>query len=178
MAKTKQQKQSIMNELEEALSTMKGAALASFSKLPVVQDWDLRKKLRAQNISYRVVKKSLFARVLKQMDLPSLHLDDAKGTIGLLVSSEDEILPAKALAEFAKGRETVSVLAGFMNVGGSYEALDAARVKSLASLPGKLELMAALVRTVRNPMSRLHGTLSNPLRGLVNVLNGIAKAKS
>lgn len=178
MAKTKQQKQSMMNELEKALSSMKGAVLASFNKLPVSQDWDLRKKLRGQGISYRVVKKSLFARVLKQLNLPSVNLDNANGNIGLLISSQDEVMPAKSLAEFAKGKETVSMLAGFMNVGGSYEALDAAKVKTLASLPGKQELLGTLVRTIKNPVSRLHGTLSNPLRGLVNVLNGIAKSKS
>lgn len=167
-----------MDELESTLSGMKGGVLASFNKLPVAQDWDLRKKLRSQDISFRVVKKTLLSRISKQLSITQVDLESARGNIGLLVSKTDEILPAKSLAEFAKGKETVVVLGGFMKVGNAFDVLDAAKVKMLAALPGKQELLGTLVRTIKNPMNRLHGTLSNPLRGLVNVLNGIAKAKS
>ena len=167
-----------MDELGNALSTMKGGVLASFNKLPVADDWVLRKKLRTQNISYRVVKKTLLKRVAKQLNFPEVNVDGARGNIGFLISDSDEVLPAKSLAEFSKGKETVAVLGGYMKVGNIFDVLDAAKVKALASLPGKQELLGNLVRTIKNPVSRLHGTLSNPLRGLVNVLNGIAKAKS
>jgi large subunit ribosomal protein L10 len=55
--------------------------------------------------------------------------------------------------------------------------VDAAVVKSLASLPGKDELLGRLVGSINAPVSGFVNALAANLRNLVGVLNNIREAK-
>ena len=53
------EKQAIVADLKERLTTAKGAVLTSYKGLTVAQDTELRRALREAGVSYHVVKKSI-----------------------------------------------------------------------------------------------------------------------
>jgi len=56
--------------------------------------------------------------------------------------------------------------------------VDKEKIKALAALPSKLELLGKVVATVKAPISGLVNVLAGNLRGLVIVLSGIKDKKS
>jgi large subunit ribosomal protein L10 len=85
----------------------------------------------------------------------------------------DEVAPAKILVDFAKGKE-MKIYGGLLE--GKF--ITAAKVKELAGLPSKLELIALTVRTIQAPISGFVNVLAGNLRGLVNVLKAVKESKS
>ena len=95
------QKQAVVAELKEKLTTAKGAVFTSYKGLTVAQDTELRRALRAAGVSYHVVKNTMTRIAAKEAGLDEIcgHLE---GTTALAVSTEDAVAPAKTICEFIK----------------------------------------------------------------------------
>ncbi len=180
MAKTRTQKQSVIAELKRLLTSAKGMALMTFSKIAVKADWELRRAAKQQGVEYRVAKKTLLDRAAKEMGVRIDALGLSRGTVGFAVSMHDEVAPAKLFREFMKRQKeaVVAFLGGAVRAESSLELLTAAQVQTLASMPGKQEQLRMLVRTVQNPLSRFVGAISYPMRSLVQVMSAIQKTKT
>lgn len=162
MPKTKGQKANILKNLEDKIARMKAAVMFNFSGIKVKDINKLRDNCREAGLDYLVVKKTLFNKVLSEKGL----IDDANrnfdGEIAALFSYEDEVAPARVLAAFAKENEKIKFSSGFFQ--GSL--VDAAKVIELSKIPSRQELLAKVV-----------GCLSNPLSGLVRVLQAVKESK-
>ncbi len=173
MAKTRQQKEDSVQQLVDRLGRMKSVVFTSFSGLTVADATMLRKSLRDSQIDYVVTKKSLLRRGLKDLQLDPAIADSFAGAAALAFGYEDEVMPAKLLAKFAKSNEAVSLLGGIVN--GTY--LDQKQIVALAALPGKEEMIAKTVWTIKAPLTGFVNVLAGNLRGLVTVLQAIRDAK-
>jgi large subunit ribosomal protein L10 len=171
MAKTRAVKEKAVGRLIDQLKTGKGIVLADFTGLLVKELQQLRAELRRAGIYYEVVKKTLLKRSLTEAGLKDVPVDEINGSISLAVSQDDEVLPAKTLVDFSKKFEKLKVLGGVMQA----QYIDEAKVKSLAQLPSKEELLAQVVGTIRAPLSGLVNVLQGNLRGLVQVLKARAE---
>jgi len=85
----------------------------------------------------------------------------------------DEVSAARIVNNFSKTHEILQVFGGVLE--GKF--ISVAMVKSLANLPSKQELLAKLVGSINAPVSGFVNVLAGNLRGLVGVLNNIAKSK-
>ena len=65
MAVTKAKKFEQVEELGKELKSVSSVIVATYSKLTVAQDYELRKTLRASGAKYTVVKNTLAARAAK-----------------------------------------------------------------------------------------------------------------
>ena len=171
MAKTRTSKESAVGRVTDKLKSGKAVVFADFTGLLVKEMRELRAELRKAGVYYEVVKKTILKRGLKEAGLGSAEVDKLQGSISLAVSNEDEVAPAKTLVSFAKTHDKLRVLGGMMEK----IFVDEGRVKSLASLPGKQELLGQLVGSLASPLTGFVQVLQGNLRGLVQVLRAAAE---
>lgn len=138
---------------------------ADFSGLKVKDLSVLRKKMKEQNCEFKVAKKTLISLILKEkkIDLDSKKL---QGEIALNFGYKDEILPFKILYDFSKKNEHLKILGGFIG----QEFYEKERALELAQLPAEEELLAKLVGSISSPLSGLINVLQGNLKGLVYIL--------
>ncbi len=174
MAKTRTVKETSVARVTEKLKQGKGIVFADFTGLLVKEMQELRAELRKAGIYFEVVKKTLLKRGLADAGLSDISLDNITGSISVAVSEDDEIVSAKTLVDFAKKHDKLQVLGGVMES----KFIDDGKVKSLAQLPSKPELLGKLVGSINAPLSGLVGVLQGNLRGLVQVLRAASQKQS
>jgi large subunit ribosomal protein L10 len=96
-----------------------------------------------------------------------------EGQIAISISQADEVAPAKIIAKFANGKETLKIMGGILGT----KSMSVAEVNALSVLPSKEELLAKLVGTINAPVSGFVNVLAGNLRGLVQVLKSVADSK-
>jgi len=173
MAKTKEQKSQMINDLGQGLKSAKSVVFANFQGLKVKESEELRKKCREQNITLVASKKSLLRKALEATGI-TLNTDGYNGGVAAVFGQADEVAPAQLVAEFAKKHELVTIFGGILE--GSL--IDGAKVQELAKLPSKQQLLGQLVGTLNAPVSGLVNILAGNLRNLVGVLNNIKESKA
>lgn len=174
MPKSKQQKQATVQSLVAGLKSAKGVVFANFQGLTVAQSEELRGACRKEGITVLATKKTLLKRALEEHGLGDVDAGGFAGGVAAFMGASDEVAPAKVVAAFAKTHEVVKFFGGILE--GKF--IDAAMVKSLSALPGKIELLGRLVGSINAPVSGFVNALAGNLRNLVNVLNNIQKAKA
>jgi len=171
MPKTREQKATEIQILEQMLDG-KAVVLTQYSGLSVREIDELRAAVREIGGSYRVVKTSLLGKVLKErgIDVPAELLTIQ---LGVVSSMQDEVEPNRVAVEFAKSHEALGVLGAVIE--GAF--VGQAFVKKLAALPGREELYAQAVGSIKAPITGFVNVLGGNLRGLVSVLHQYAAAK-
>jgi large subunit ribosomal protein L10 len=174
MAISRDKKQSLVSELSEILGAAKMTAFAAYEGLTVADLQELRRAARAQGVSIKVVKNRLVRVALEQSEaLKAVDTSPLKGQLLYAVSSEDEVAPAQALANFAKTHEALLLKGGISAEG---KLLDEAEVKALATLPSKNELIAQVLATLSSPLDGVMNGLSGNLHALLDGVEAKATA--
>ena len=168
MAITKDKKNKLVADLTELLSGAKTTVYAKYQGLTVAEIQELRKAAREAGVKIKVVKNRLVRVAMGQI---AVYKDtDTTGLTGQLlyaVSTDDEVAPAKVLAEFAKTHNALSLAGGFNDMG---NALSEEDVKSLAAMPTKNELIAQVVAQLLSPVT---DSISGLAGGLPGILSGL-----
>ncbi len=174
MAKTKQQKEKEVKDLSEKLAQAKSVIFASYNNLTVSQTEDLRKNLRQDGAELKMAKKNLLKIALKQNKFDETIVDNFTGAVTVAFGYQDEIAPVKVLVKFGKTNEAMQIFGGMLE----HSFIDSNRVKDLATLPSKEELLAKLVGSINAPVYGLVNVLAGNLRSLVYALNAIKNSKN
>src|SRR5687768_12377541 len=135
MALTKQEKDDVVAKVADLLSSSRMTVVAKYQGTTVKAIQQLRRDARGNGTKVQVVKNRLVIKALQQND--ALKGIDTSAITGMLLyafNSEDEVAPAKALADFAKANPTIEFV-GAITPEGVFASAD--EVKALAALPGK-----------------------------------------
>ena len=159
----KQQVQEMAAKLTEAGSIV----LADYRGLTVEEDTELRSKMRAEGIEYKVVKNNIIKHAIQGTDLESLR-DFLVGPTSIAISN-DEVAPAKVMFKFAKDLDAFELKAGAVDG----EVIDLAGIEQLAKLPSKEQLIAKMLGSMNSPITGLVTVLSANIKGLAVALNAI-----
>jgi len=159
-------KAKIIDNLWEIFTNVKEGILTDYRGLTAAEITELRRKLDAGGIHYRVVKNSL-----AQFAAKKANRDDVAGLFEgpvAIAFSEGEITePAKVLVDYIRAAKSVmSIKGGFLESG----LLTAADIETLAKLPSREVLLARTVGAMRSPITKLVICLSSPIRGIMGVL--------
>ncbi|MCF7907223.1 50S ribosomal protein L10 [Patescibacteria group bacterium] len=171
MAKTRKQKEEIVNQLEKDLKGIKSLVFVDYSGLKVGQVDELKKNLKENSCQYFVAKKTLLNLVFQKIGLGHIDLSKIQGGLGLAYSLEDEVAPIRVAFKFAKENDEVKINGGIMGD----EFLASEKAKILSTLPSREELIAKLLSTIKAPINNLAYVLKGNLRGLVYILSSINK---
>ncbi len=172
MPKIRQEKEQLVLTLTDALRGMTAAVFADFRGLKVKDITALRRECRQAGLHYTVVKKTILKLAAKQAGL-EFEPRAIEGSFATVLSTTDEVAPAKILAAFAKKHEALKILGGLLE----RRLIDSAAVINLSSLPSREELLAKLIGSVRSPVAGLVQVLAGNLRGLVQTLQAIGELR-
>lgn len=173
MPKTKDEKKQIVAELAEKLGRMKAAVFANYEGLTVPETEELRRSLKDEGAEYVVAKKTLLKIAMKKAG-KEIDPKTIEGNFATVFGYEDEVAPARVLAEFAKKHEALAIIAGILED----KFVPQEQVLALSRLPSKDELLAKVVGTINAPISGFVNALAGNLRNLVYALNAIKESKS
>jgi large subunit ribosomal protein L10 len=177
MAITRTEKEAQIEALKKELEQAKMVVVTHYRGLSVAEIAELRKSLKQEDGSYRVMKNTLIQRAFGQLDTfkdKEKSIDLFTGPTALAYTRTDEITAAQVVAKFSKKHEAVKIVGGLSSDGTIYNA---AEMLQLASLPSKQQLLGQVVGTIAAPLNGFASVLQGNLRGLVYALNGIAQAK-
>jgi large subunit ribosomal protein L10 len=165
------EKEQIIAEFKERVEANRIAIATRFIGINAEQATTLRSKLRENGVLFKVYKNTLAARALDEMGLGDA-VQYMEGPTAWAFC-EDPVAPAKVLKDYAKDNELV-VMNGAVLAG---EVLSPERLKALADLPSRDELIAKTVGTMAAPLRNFVSVMAAPTRNFVNVIEQIRKQK-
>jgi len=166
MALTKARKNEIIDEISELLDSSKMTVVAEYKGTPVKALQQLRRKARDNGTKLKVIKNRLVIRAIQSNnELKDINTEILNGMLLYAFNAEDEVLPAKILAEFAKEHPSIEFKGAFSSDG---KLLEADEVKSLASLPGKEAIISQLISMLSSPLNDIANGLSGNLHGILD----------
>lgn len=168
-----ERKKEIAEELHEKFQEAEIVILTDYKGLDVTAMNELRKKLRAENIDYRVVKNTLLARASEGTPA-ALIRDRFKGPSAIALSMEDPVAPAKVLSDFAKDNKKLEIRVAVMK---GDKLLELDDIKALSTLPSSEVLLAQVLSVMNAVPTGLVRALSDVPRRLLNVLNAVREQK-
>src|SRR5499427_7482974 len=143
---TRAEKEQLVSELKTKLESATALYYTDFTGLNVKRMTDLRRRLRKANVEYVVIKNTLALRAVNESGLVGERL---KGPTGL-VMAKDPVAAAKVLTDFAKENDSRPAVKGGLFEG---RALDATKIKQLASMPSRERMLAELGASMQAPIA-------------------------
>jgi len=149
-----EQKQAVVSEVSAEVAKAQAIVLAEYRSLKVGEMTDLRRKARSSGVYLRVLKNTLARRAVA--DTPFAGLSEKMvGPLAYGISS-DPVAVAKVLHEFARGNDKLVIRAGAM----PNMVMSSKEVGDLARMPGRNELLATLMATMKAPVAKFVRTLN------------------
>jgi large subunit ribosomal protein L10 len=173
MAVSRAKKTEQVEKLGIELQKVSSMIVATYSKLTVAQDYELRKALRGSGAKYRVVKNTLAERAAKGTKVEPV-LKDLSGVTSIAYTSGDPVALAKALAKYAKDNPEFTFKAGVVEG----RVISIKEIQALATMPSKEEIYSKLLFLLNAPAQRLVTAVNAVGRNLAVVVGqGVEKKK-
>ena len=165
MAKTRQQKESIIDRVRDEAGAAASSVFVHFTGIKVADEQKLRAKLKQEGISYFVAKKSLIGKALGDAGITgTLPAMEGEVAIAYNDAAGDPTATARGIAAIGKevGVEKFSIQ------GGVFEGrfLDKAEMNEIANIPPMQVLRGMFVNVI-----------NSPIQGFVVALNAIAEKR-
>lgn len=170
----KEKKTEVVAEVAETVSRSTAMYFTDFSGLTVEQATELRRELRKSGIEYRVVKNTLIKKALEQVTGYDKVYDKLVGPTGIAFAFEDAVVPAKVIDKFVQKHQKLSLKAAVLEK----QVYDGSKLKDLAKLPSKTEVMASILGSIQSPLAAVPTVLNAVMRDLVSVIGEIEKKKA
>lgn len=162
------QKATAVDELHKTFKETESIVVTQYTGLTVGQVTELRVKMRAEGVSYKVSKNRLALRALKGTRFEGIG-PMLKGPVGL-ATSKDPVAAAKIAANFAKNNEKLVIIGGALGD----KLLDKSAVEALSKLPSLDELRSKLLALFQTPATRIAMIAQAPASQLARVIQAYA----
>jgi large subunit ribosomal protein L10 len=173
MAVTKAKKNEQVEKLSKDLKNVSNVIVATYTKMTVPQDYELRKVLRGAGAKYQVVKNTLAERAAKGTKVEGA-LKDLSGVTSIAYTTGDPVAMAKALTKYAKDTPAFTFKIGVVEG----RVVTIKEIEALATLPSKEELYSKLLFLISAPAQRLVTAMNAVGRNLAVVVDqGVQQKK-
>jgi len=159
MAKTREQKKKIIEELREKIKKAKTILFLDFSGVKSPELFELRKKIKKLKRDLKIAKKTLTQIAFKKENF-DFDVRKLEGQLALAFGEKEDISLIKAIFEFSQKVKNLKILGGFFE----REFLNKEKIEEISKLPTREELIGKFV-----------GLLSAPISNFVFVLSSIPK---
>jgi len=152
-------KVAIVQEIKDKLSRASSIVLVNARGLTVEQDTTLRRKMREENIDYKVYKNTMIRFAVEGTDFAEItpHLE---GPTTLAISYEDATAAARVVSDHLKAMPVLEFKAGIIE----NTLYDAKGVAAIANIPSREVLLG-----------RLLGSFKSPIASFARVINAIGE---
>jgi large subunit ribosomal protein L10 len=164
----RQEKAELIETLQTTLNASSTVVVTHQVGMTVAESSDLRAKMREAGAGFKVTKNRIAKLALKGTayeDLESMFTGPT--AIG---TSADPVAAAKALVDFAKDNDKLTIVGGSMDG----KTLDKAGVEALAKMPSLDELRGRLVGLVQAPAAKLARVAQAPAGKVARVIQARA----
>jgi large subunit ribosomal protein L10 len=165
-------KQETVAELREALAGSRTLIVSEYRGLTVKEIAEIRRALRKQDVTYRVVKNRLM-RIAAQDSVGEALSPLLSGPTAIAFGN-DESATAKAVLDATRAYRLVTITGAVLG----NRAIDADAVRTLASLPSREVLLGRLAGGMQAPLGTLAGLLTANIRNLGYALAQVRDQKS
>ena len=172
MAVSRAKKKEQVEKLTKDLTNVSSMVVATYTKMTVAQDFELRKALRGAGAKYQVVKNTLAEKAAQGTKVAGA-LKDLAGVTSIAYTSGDPVAMAKALTKYAKDTPEFTFKVGVVEG----RVISIKDIEALASLPSKEELMSKLLFLINAPAQRLATAINAVPRNLAVVINQAVQEK-
>ena len=143
------EKTDLVNNLHDTFDNAASVVIVHCIGLTVEESTNLRTKMRNQNCNFKVTKNRIARIALK--DTKYQHMDSMFKGPTAIGSSNDPVMAAKILVDYAKENEKLVIIGG----GLEDKALSKIDVEELAKLPSLNDLRGKLVGLLQAPASKI-----------------------
>jgi large subunit ribosomal protein L10 len=173
MAVTKARKTEQVEKLSKELKNVSNVVVATYTKMTVPQDYELRKVLRGAGAKYQVVKNTLAEKAAKGTKVEGA-LKDLAGVTSIAYTTGDPVAMAKALTKYAKDMPEFTFKVGVVEG----RVVTIKEIEALATMPSKEELYSKLLFLISSPAQRLVTVMNAVGRNLAVVVDqGVQQKK-
>ena len=162
-------KRETIEELRAQLDASRTMITSEYRGLKVKEISEIRRALRKQSVSYRVVKNRLM-RIAAQENAAAAALSPLLVGPTAIAFGTDESATAKAVLDAVRPYAKIVKITG--GVLGS-TAIDAEGVTRLATLPSREVLLAEALGAITAPLSTTAGLFDAPLRDVVGLVQAL-----
>jgi large subunit ribosomal protein L10 len=166
------EKQKIVEDLRAKISRARVMVVSDYLGFTVKEITDLRRKLRAEDSEFKIVKNTLISRAVSEGGYEELK-EYLKGSTALLLGYRDAISPLKVLIRHLKEVEKGGIRGGWVE-GRFFRAEE---LQEISKLPAREALLSRMIGGFQAPIYGLVNVLSGPMRKLVYVLSAIKEKK-
>jgi large subunit ribosomal protein L10 len=166
MPVTKAKKTQQVEKLTRDLKNVSNVVVATYTKMTVSQDYELRKALRGAGAKYQVVKNTLAERAAKGTKVEGA-LKDLAGVTSIAYTTGDPVAMAKALTKYAKDMPEFTFKVGVVEG----RVVTIKEIEALATMPSKEELYSKLLFLISAPAQRLVTVMNAVGRNLAVVVD-------
>jgi large subunit ribosomal protein L10 len=160
-------KQAAVADLREQLAASRTLIVSEYRGLTVREIGEIRRSLRKQDVTYRVVKNRLMK--IAASDSVGAALDPFLTGPTAIAFGTDEGATAKAVMDTMRPYKQVKITGAVLGD----RAVDAAGVTRLASLPSRDTLLAQLAGAFAAPLATTAGLFDAPLRDIVGLISAL-----
>lgn len=159
--------------LKEELSSSTTLIVSEYRGLKVSEIAEIRRSLRKQDVSYRVVKNRLMRIAANESGNDALS-PFLEGPSAIAFGSGDEATIAKAVLDATRPYKIVKVKGGVL----SGRAIDASGVTRLATLPSREVLLSQIAGAIVAPLATMVGLFDAPLRDVAGGIGALVEQRS
>ena len=154
-----------VESLKAELAKANTIFVVNFQKIPVAEDWQLRRQVRAVGGQYRVVKNTLAARSAQGTPAGPV-LQSLSGATALAMTAANPVALVKVLSNYAKGNPNFTFRTGVVEG----RVVSLAEMAELALLPGKEGLLAKVMYMVGSPARGIATAMQLVIRSMASVI--------
>jgi len=165
-------KRRTVEELREQLDRSSTLIVSEYRGLTVKEIAEIRRSLRKQAVTYRVVKNRLMKIAAAQSR--GSALDSLLVGPTAIAFGTDEAGTAKAVLDVMRPFKQVRITGGLLGD----RAIDASGVTRLATLPGREVLLSQIAGAFAAPMATTAGLFDAPLRDVAGLISALADKQS
>ena len=163
------EKKTFVSELEKIYQDANSVIITHYHGLTVSQITNLRKALRENGASFKIVKNTLSKIAATNVKLT--HNPEAFSGPTAIAYSKDPVAAAKGVVEFAKANDNLKVIGGIVND----KILNVVEVQQLAKLPSLDQLRGKIVGILQAPAANLARIVQAPAGSLARVIQAYSE---
>lgn len=163
------EKKAFVSDLEKMYETSNSVIITHYHGLTVSELTKLRRSLKENGASFRVVKNTL-SKIAASNAKVNYDPEMFSGPTAIAYS-EDPVAAAKGVVEFAKANDNLKIIGGIVND----KVLDASSIQQLAKLPSLDQLRGKIVGLLQAPASNLARVVKAPAGALARVTKAHAE---
>jgi len=165
-------KRRTVEELRQQLSQSPTLIVSEYRGLTVREIGEIRRSLRKQDVTYKVIKNRLMK--IAASDTRGTALDALLVGPTAIAFGSDETRTAKAVLDTMRPFKQVRITGALLGD----RAIDADGVTRLAALPSREVLLAQIAGAIASPMAATAGLFDAPLRDVAGLVAALADQRA